>query len=145
ANLALARAQTLPAIDAALGAGRSRSVSAFGQPSGQSFAQPQIQVSYEVDLFGRLADQKSTARDAYLASEAARDATQLSVAAAVAASYVTLRGLDARLEIARRTVSARAESLRIAKSRFEGGYSPKLELEQAQAEYDATAQIIPQI
>ena len=97
------------------------------------------------DLFGRLADQKSAARDSWFASEAARDAVQLSIAAAVASSYVTLRSLDARLEVARETVRARSESLRIAKSRVGRGYSPKLELQQAQAEYDATAQIVPQI
>ncbi|MBE1529995.1 NodT family efflux transporter outer membrane factor (OMF) lipoprotein [Sphingopyxis sp. OAS728] len=145
ANVALARAQTLPAIDATLGGGRSRSVNAFGQPVEQNFAQPQLQVAYEVDLFGRLADQQSAARDLYLASEAAHDTIQLSIAAAVAGNYVVLRGLDARLEVARETVSARSESLRIAKSRVGSGYSPKLELEQAQAEYDATAQIVPQI
>ncbi|MBA3939985.1 MAG: RND transporter [Sphingopyxis sp.] len=145
ANVALARAQTLPAIDATLGGGRSRSVNAFGQPSEQSFAQPQVQIAYEVDLFGRLADQTAAARNAWFASEAAHDAVQLSVAAAVAGNYVTLRGLDARLDIARATVLARSESLRIAKSRVGSGYSPRLELEQAQAEYDATAQIVPQI
>jgi NodT family efflux transporter outer membrane factor (OMF) lipoprotein len=145
ANLALARAQTLPAIDAAISGGRSRSVSAFGQPSEQNFAQPQVQVAYEVDLFGRLADQQSAARDSWFASAAARDAVQLSVAAAVAGNYITLRGLDARLAVARETVRARSESLRIAKSRVGTGYSPKLELQQAQAEYDATAQIVPQI
>jgi len=145
ANVALARAQTLPTIDAALTGGRSRSVNAFGQPSEQTFAQPQIQIAYEVDLFGRLADQKAAARDSYLASDAAHEAARLSIAATVASNYVTLRGLDARLEFARETVRARAESLRIAKSRVDRGYSPKLELEQAQAEYDATAQIVPQI
>lgn len=145
ANLALARAQTLPTIDATISGGRSRSVSAFGQPSEQNFAQPQVQVAYEVDLFGRLADQKSAARDSWFASEAAHDSVQLSVAAAVASNYITLRGLDARLEVARETVRARSESLRIAKSRVGRGYSPKLELQQAQAEYDATAQIVPQI
>ena len=31
------------------------------------------------------------------------------------------------------------------RSRVGSGYSPKLELQQAQAEYDATAQIVPQI
>lgn len=145
ANVALARAQTLPAIDATLGGGRSRSVNPFGQPVEQNFAQPQIQIAYEVDLFGRLDDQKAAARDLYFAGEAAHDAVRLSVAATTAGNYVTLRSLDARLEVARATVEARAESLRIAKSRVGSGYSPKLELEQAQAEYDATAQIVPQI
>ena len=145
ANLDLARSQLLPAIDAGIGAAHSRSVSAFGTPLVQNAAQPQLQASYEIDLFGRLADQRSAARDAWLASEAARDAVRLSVAAATASGYVTLRGLDARLEVARSTLAARTESLRIARSRVGRGYSPKLELQQAEAEYEATAQIIPQI
>jgi NodT family efflux transporter outer membrane factor (OMF) lipoprotein len=145
ANLALARAQLLPTIDANLAGSRARGVSPFLQPSEQTAGQPQIQIAYEVDLFGRLADQKSAARDSYFASQAARDSAQLSIAATVASFYVTLRGLDARLEVARETVRARSESLRIATSRVNRGYSPKLEHEQAEAEYAATAQIVPQI
>lgn len=145
ANIALARSRLLPALDAGIGGGPSRSVSAFGLPLNQTALQPQIEASYEIDLFGRLADQRSAARDAYLASEAARDAVRLSVAGATANGYVTLRGLDARLEVARSTLAARSDSLRIARSRVSRGYSPKLELQQAEAEYEATAQIIPQI
>lgn len=145
ANERLARAQLLPTLDAGAGAGRSRSVSAFGTPLEQNFAQPQLQAAYEVDLFGRLADSVSAARSAYLASEAARDAARLSVAGATASLYITLLGLDARLAVARDTLAARGNALRLATSRDKAGYSPKLELEQAQAEYDATAQIIPQI
>jgi len=145
ANERLARAQLLPTLDAGAAAGRSRSVSAFGTPLEQSFAQPQLQAAYEVDLFGRLADSVSAARSAYLASEAARDAARLSVAGATASLYITLLGLDARLAVARDTLAARGNALRLATSRDKAGYSPKLELEQAQAEYDATAQIIPQI
>ncbi|HEX8059129.1 MAG TPA: efflux transporter outer membrane subunit [Novosphingobium sp.] len=145
ANLALTRSQMLPAIDATISGTRVRAVNPFGLPSKQWFAQPQVQAAYEVDLFGRLADQTSASRSSYFASEAAHDAVRLAIAAAVANSYVTLRNLDARLDVARETVRAREESLRIARSRVGRGYSPKLELEQAQAEYDATAQIVPQI
>lgn len=145
ANLALARSQTLPAIDAGISGGRSRSVSPFGLPSEQNAVQPQVQATYEVDLFGRLADQRAAARDAWFASQASRDSVRLSVAAATASGYIALRGLDARLDVARATIAARSESLRIARSRVTNGYSPKLELQQALAEYDATAQIVPQI
>lgn len=138
-------ATLLPTIDASVTGGRSRSVSAFGTPEVQNAAQPQVQVAYELDLFGRLADQRGAARDTYLASTAARDAVRLSVAATTASTYVALLGLDARLGIAERTLAARAESLHIARSRVGNGYSPRLELQQAQAEYDATAAIIPQV
>ncbi len=145
ANEMLARAQLLPTLDAGIGSTHSRSVSPFGTPVEQTAAQPQVQAAYEVDLFGRLADQQSAARNAWLASQAARDTVRLAVASATASGYVTLLGLDARLGVARQTLAARADSLRIATSRVRTGYSPKLELQQAQAEYDATAQIIPQI
>ncbi|MDB5710750.1 MAG: efflux system outer rane lipoprotein [Sphingomonas bacterium] len=145
ANERLARAQLLPTLDAGPAVGRSRSVSAFGTPSTQTFLQPQLQAGYEVDLFGRLADTVSAARSSYLASAAARDAARLSVTGATASLYITLLGLDARLAVARDTLAARANALRLATSRDRAGYSPRLELQQAQAEYDATAQIIPQI
>ncbi|WP_336965982.1 efflux transporter outer membrane subunit [Sphingobium aquiterrae] len=145
ANVRLARSQLLPTLDAGAGAGRSRSVSAFGTPLEQNFAQPQLQTAYEIDLFGRLADSTSAARSAYLASEAARDTVRLAITSATASQYISLLGLDARLEIARKTLAARADSLRIATSRDQAGYAPKLELRQAQVEYDAAAQIIPQI
>jgi multidrug efflux system outer membrane protein len=145
ANEQLVRAQLLPTLDAAVAGGRSRSVNPFGLPVEQNFAQPQLQVAWELDLFGRISDQRSAARSLYLASQAARDAARLSVASATAASYIVLLGLDARLEVARGTLTARTDSLRIARSRFANGYAPKLDLQQAEAEYQATAQIIPQI
>lgn len=145
ANIALARSQLLPSLELGVAGGRSQSVSAFGTPLLQSFVQPQLQTAYEVDLFGRLADTTSAARHAYLASAAARDTIRLAIASATAAQYITLLGLDTRLSIARQTVAARADSLRLATSRDRAGYSPKLELRQAEAEYDAAVQIVAQL
>lgn len=140
-----ARAAFFPTLDAGGGVLTDREVSPFGTPEFQSAAQPQVEAAYEVDLFGRIADQASAARNTYLASQAARDSVRLAVASAVANGYITLRSLDARLEIARQTLAARSESLRIARSRVRNGYSPRLELAQAEAEYQAAAQIVPQI
>lgn len=140
----LARAQLFPTLEAGLGAAASRAVSPFGTPQDSVGAQPTLQVAYEVDLFGRLSDQSAAARNAFLASAAARGATRLSVAAAIASGYVTLCALDARLGVAQRTLDARREALRIAHSRTRNGYSPLLELRQAESEYQATLQIVPQ-
>lgn len=145
AGLTAARATLFPTIDVGVTGGRSRSISPFGTPEVQNFAQPQVQAAYEIDLFGRLADQRAAARSGWLASQAARDSVRLSVASATATSYIALLGFDSRLDIARKTLAAREISLKIARSRVSNGYSPKLELQQAQAEYDATAAIIPQI
>lgn len=138
-----ARAALLPTLDASVSGAESRSVNAFGLPSKQTAGQPQVQAAWEVDLFGRLADQQSAARSAWLASQAARDAVRLSVASATANGYLNLLSLDARLKVAQETLRARAESLRLAERKTGEGYSPRLELTQAQAEYQAAAQIVP--
>ncbi len=141
----LARSQLFPSLDLGAGASYGQSVSPFGQPSTAVSAQPLFQAAYELDLFGRIDSQVRAARASAAASEAARDAAALSVAAATASGYITLRSLDARLAIAQTTLASRAEALRIAGNRARVGYTSQLELRQAQAEYEATAQIVPQL
>jgi len=141
----LARAALFPSLGLGGGVTESRSLNGLGQPVEQTTAQPLFQASYELDLFGRTGNQIEAARQSAFASEAARDAAALSVAAATATGYITLRGLDARLDVVRATVASRAEALRLARSRARVGYTSQLELRQAEAEYEATLQIVPQV
>jgi multidrug efflux system outer membrane protein len=146
AQLALARAQLNPSLDLGATASRTRSLSVVtGQPVETGTIQPQFQAAYEIDLFGRLSDLSEAARANFLASATARDTAALGVAASTAGSYLTLRGLDARLHVARQTLAARAESLHFARSRSEAGYTSKLELRQAQVEYESAVQLVPQL
>jgi len=143
ANERLARAQLFPTLDAGLGATRSRSLGALGSPVEATGVQPLFQASYEVDLFGRVASQTAAARQATLASAAQRDAVALSLVSAVASGYITLRALDARRDVLASTIAARAEALRLARSRARAGDTSDLEYRQAQAEYEGTAQLLP--
>ncbi|WP_295631696.1 efflux transporter outer membrane subunit [Novosphingobium sp.] len=145
AQTTAARAALLPTLDAGLGASEARTINPFGMPSTSTSAQPTVQAAYEVDLFGRIADQVSAARNAYLASAAARDAASLSVAGATASGYVTLLALDARRLVVNQTIADRASALKLAQSRARAGYTSDLELRQAQAEYQGTALILPQV
>ena len=120
-----------------------QTLSPFGTPSRAFGLQPALSASYDLDLFGRLRQATRAARAQLLASEGARDTVRLATIASTASGYVTLRALDQRLAIARDTLAARAEALRIARRRFEAGYSSRLEYRQAQAEYAATAQLVP--
>jgi NodT family efflux transporter outer membrane factor (OMF) lipoprotein len=145
ANERLARAQLFPTLDAGVGATQARAVNPLGNPAETTGLQPLFQAAYEVDLFGRIGNQIAAARASFLASEAAQEATALSVSAATASGYLTLRGLDARRIVVEETIAARAEALRLAQSRARVGYTSQLELRQAEAEYQATAQILPQV
>ncbi|MGF7149563.1 NodT family efflux transporter outer membrane factor (OMF) lipoprotein [Sphingomonas zeicaulis] len=145
ANSRTASAQLLPTLNAAVGGAYSRALGALGTANDAGQIQPQLQAAWQADLFGRLDDLAGAARAQYLASAAAHDAAALSVAGATASGYIALRALDARLIVARETLGARAEALRLAQSRADAGYTSQLELNQARSEYAATAQIIPQV
>ena len=140
---ALARAQLLPQVGGTVPETQGQTLSPFGTPSRAVGAQPGVTASYDLDLFGRLRLAGAAARAQLLASEGARDTVRLATAASVATGYITLRALDQRLAIARATLAARADAQRIARRRFESGYSSRLEYRQAQAEYSATAQLVP--
>jgi len=143
AQFQLAQAQRLPNVIGAAGGGRQRDVSAFGTPRQQTLGQAQLSIAYDLDLFGRLANASEAARAALLASEAGRDGVRLAVAATAASGYINLRALDARLEVLRSTRDAVAETFRLNKRRAEAGYSPLIDLRQAEAQYHGAEQLIP--
>ena len=64
-----------------------------------------LNVSYELDLFGRLRASSAAARAELEASEASREAVRLALAAQAAKSYFALRALDEQVDLTRRTVS----------------------------------------
>ncbi|WP_010218066.1 efflux transporter outer membrane subunit [Sphingomonas sp. PAMC 26621] len=140
----LARAQLSPSVSAGLPASEARALNAFGTATSNVAAQPSITASYDPDLFGRLRNASAAARAQLLSSEGARDVVRLGLASSVATGYITLRALDARLAVARDTLAARGDGLRIARRRAETGYTSNLELHQAEGEYRATEQLIPQ-
>lgn len=144
ANVALARSALRPSLNLAVGAQRARSLGTTG-PSTSTVLQPEVQVSWQADLFGRLGRLTEAARLQYVASQADRDAAALSVASAVAQAYIGLLALDARLHVSLETVESRREALRLATDQASVGYISEYELTQAQAEYAAVEGAIPQL
>jgi NodT family efflux transporter outer membrane factor (OMF) lipoprotein len=143
AQFGAARGQLLPSVELVAGGRRERFLSAFGEPELQTAQRAEIDISYDLDLFGRLRNTSEAARASLLATQAAHDNVKLAVASSAAAGYIGLRALDSRLAVVRETVEARAGSLRIAQRRAQAGYATRLELEQAEAELRATEQLVP--
>jgi multidrug efflux system outer membrane protein len=95
-------------------------------------------LSYEVDLFGRL---NQTSRAATLDADS-RDAllksAQLLVQGEVAQTYLALRALDAERVLVRGSVAAYRETLDVTRRRFENGSVAELDVVRARAEVAAT-------
>ncbi|WP_370682402.1 efflux transporter outer membrane subunit [Comamonas sp. GB3 AK4-5] len=144
ANLAATDAARSPQLNATLGASAGRSLTVLG-PSQSRSAQPGLQASWELDLWGRLSQQSQAAAARVQASEADRAAVQLSVAATTVQTYVGLRALQQQLAISQATVQSRDKALQLANDQVRVGYSSQLQLTQAQAEYEAVQQQVLQL
>ncbi len=86
---------------------------------------------YELDLFGRVRSLTDAALQQYFGSEEARKAAQISLVAAVANAYLTLLADDLQLEVTRKTLDTRLESLRLLKLKLDNGASSDYEVAQA--------------
>jgi len=91
-------------------------------------------LSFQLDLWGGLSRATEAARADLLGTEAAYRNVTITLVSDVADLYLVLRDLDERLQISRRTVETRVDSLRIIQARFDKGTVPELDVNQAQIE-----------
>ncbi|MBP5617174.1 MAG: efflux transporter outer membrane subunit [Elusimicrobiaceae bacterium] len=129
AEVTIAGANQLPTVSAAGTTGRQGNA----QGSGEATSRAGLNVSFELDLWGKYRRMKESARAQLLATEAARDTVKLTLTADVAKQYFTMLMLDEQIKIAQQTVSAREENVRIYQSRYDTGYATEVDLRRVQA------------
>ena len=113
-----------------------------GQPVGSSatfndWLVP-VDLSYEVDVWGRVRRSVQAARAAAVASGDDEAVIRLSVQADVAQFHYTLRSLDAQLDVLARTVQAYREEVRVLSVQVNTGIASPIVLNQAQAQLQST-------
>jgi multidrug efflux system outer membrane protein len=104
-----------------------------------------FQLSWELDLFGRIRRQNEAALALVLASEQGRRGVLVTIVGDVATQYFLLRELDLQLDIARRTLAINDETVTYFRNRLDGGVSNRLELDRIVALRSETAASIPDI
>ena len=104
-----------------------------------------VDLSFEIDVWGRLRRATEAARAELLASEEARRTVVITLVSDVASAYFQLRELDLELEIARRTLVLRQDSLRLVSTREAGGVASLLDVRQAEILVTTAAQTIPDV
>lgn len=117
---------------------------AFLASQNRNFGTAVLQLlSFEIDIWGRLRRATEAARANLLAAEETRKAVVTTLVADVATSYLALRELDYELEISRRTLQTREESLALVRQRQTGGVSTRLDLRQAEQLVYTAGEMIP--
>lgn len=101
--------------------------------------------AWELDFWGRFRRGVESA-DANLNAQIENyDDALVILQAEVAATYVQLRALEERLELAHKNVQLQQETLRIARDRFDQGVVSELDVKQAQSVLSATESLIPML
>jgi multidrug efflux system outer membrane protein len=118
---------------------RQRTAYGFnGNGSGATFNNFSVQanVSYELDLFGRIRSLKRAALETYFASVENRKAAQIALVAEVANQYLIERELDEELKMTRQTLDAVQKSYDLIKARYDAGVASELDLHSAEAQVE---------
>ncbi|RKP54859.1 efflux transporter outer membrane subunit [Pararobbsia silviterrae] len=136
ATYGIRRADAFPTIGVQADLSRARvpaDLSGIGVPVTATQYQAGIGLStWELDFWGRVASLNDAALQTYLATDAARRATELTIVAQVAENYLNLCELDERLALTQATIDSRAHSYRLYRHRYEVGATSRLDLTQVE-------------
>lgn len=103
-----------------------------------SLYEANVSASWELDIFGGLKHEQDAALAEYQAAKAGAIATRLAVAAQTADLYITIRGLQSRLDVAKRQLETQQQLVSKVNMLYSRGLAPKLHVQQAEA---AVAQV----
>ena len=135
----VAAAALLPFVSGSVSASRS---SAGGKSLGNSF-RAGVDASWELDIFGENRAGLNASEATLGASAATLGNVQVSVAAEVALTYITLRGTQARYAIAQSNLDTQVETLQITGWRVQAGLATSLDEEQLRSGVEQTRALLP--
>lgn len=98
---------------------------------------------WEVDFFGRVRRSVEAAGAQTGAMEANRDDALVSVTAEVVRNYFELRGLQNRLDVARKNADVQSQTLRLTRTLLEGGRGTEFDVARSRALLNLTLSGIP--
>ncbi|MGH7952107.1 MAG: efflux transporter outer membrane subunit [Limisphaerales bacterium] len=137
----VSRSQLLPSLDLDPDYTRQRyspnANPSFGNLTANTFSTP-LDLSYEVDLWGRVRRSFESARADAQASLADFYNVLLTLQSDVAQNYFALRSLDAEIATVAGTEDLRKEQVKLTQTRYDGGIGSELEVAQAQTELATT-------
>jgi multidrug efflux system outer membrane protein len=140
ANLRVVRADLYPRIDFSAGGSYDKK---FGNNSSSGGSGTlALDVSYQVDLWGRISRSNEAAAQQLLSTEAAYRNVTISLVSEIAGAYLLLRDIDNRLLIARNTAETRRKSLDVIEAKYDAGIVAEVDVSQSEIQLaDAKASV----
>jgi outer membrane protein, multidrug efflux system len=146
AQLGITRADQFPSISGGVSASNDRYPFTTILPEFEtSPIQVNLSLFWELDFWGKYRRATEAARATLLATEWGRQAVLSSLVSNVASAYFQLLELDLEMEISRRTLDSRKESLRLIEVRAKGGATALIDVRQSEQLVYAAAEEIPDL
>ena len=153
AETGVARSGLLPSVNGSASATRNRQqvIAAFPGTSKSALLVPiefnnfqgGFDASWELDVFGRIRRGLQAANADASAATEARRAILVTVLGEVGRSYVELRGLQLRLDIAEKNIKIQQDTLQLTEARAKAGLATELDVSRAKAQLDTTRSAVP--
>jgi outer membrane protein, multidrug efflux system len=133
AQLGITRADRYPTVGAEVQAGGVRTAKIGSTPAQTAGAVlVGANVAWELDFWGKFRRANESARAQLLATDWGRRAVLTTIVSDVANAYFGLRALDLQLEISKRTLTSRQESLQLTRVRESGGVTSLIDVREAE-------------
>lgn len=147
ASLQQVRSAWYPTIGLTAGYTKSRSSGETGPEYSRAYTDDYIglglDVSWEIDVFGRVYARSKAGKAGVAASEADYVAAQIALSANVAKAYISLRLAQTQLAIAEEHIRNQEKIVNMTRARMECGLGNKLEVTQSRETYLATKAGVP--
>ena len=133
------RGDSLPTVSASASSvrtQRSRTTASVQKPRDYSDHALSLNLSYEIDLWGRVRNAVEAGDERAEASAADLASVGLSLQAELAADYFDLRGADEQQVILDQTVDSYDKALTLTRSRYAGGVAAEIDVAQAEAQLE---------
>ena len=161
-NLRRNRLDYLPGVDANLASANKqyRSKDFYSNPSAnwydgkeapdnlytyQSQFSSGFDFSWELDIWGRIANQHDVVKSDFLDSQEAKNAIQTKLIADVAKGYFNLIMLDAQIEVAKRNLQLNDSTLHMIRLQYDAGEITALAIQQTESQRLLAASLVPEL
>lgn len=131
-----------PQLNASVGWNRARSSKYISSPAGVAATTSAfslgVDMSWEIDVFGRINQKVREQKGAYNASREEYEWMCISISAEIASYYMTLRTLQQEVIVTQEHIEQQEKVLKITEARFEAGLASMLDVAQAKTVYYST-------
>ena len=146
AALGITRADQFPTITGGAATSNERFATTRITPAFETSPfQVNLSLFWELDFWGKYRRATEAARATLVATEWGRRAVTSSLVSNVASAYFQLLELDSEMNISRRTLGSRKESLRLVEVRAKGGTTSMIDVRQSEQLVYAAAAAIPDL